>query len=127
NQTAAEAGLSETSHTHALDDLSDVDAAAPDDGDVLTWDDDASEWAPAAPQAGASALDDLTDVSVPSPSDGQALVWDSGAGEWVAGDVTPDALAYAETIGDGIETDYAVIHDLGTTDVVVQVWDISGA
>lgn len=35
----------------ALDDLTDVDAAAPDDGDVLTWDDGTSTWI-AAPAAG---------------------------------------------------------------------------
>lgn len=40
----------------ALDDLTDVDAAAPADQDVLTWDDGAGEWiAQAAPGAGLSA------------------------------------------------------------------------
>lgn len=45
-------GAAASSHTHALDDLSDVDAAAPSDGDVLTWDDGAGEWASAAPTGG---------------------------------------------------------------------------
>lgn len=35
----------------ALDDLTDVDAPAPDDGDVLTWDEGAGEWV-AAPGGG---------------------------------------------------------------------------
>jgi hypothetical protein len=36
-------------HTHALDDLSDVNAPAPNDLDVLSWDDGAGEWVPVAP------------------------------------------------------------------------------
>lgn len=49
-----------------------------------------------------------------------------------AGDVTIDLSAtgdgaYAETIGDGAATSFVVTHDLGTTDVHVQVWDVSGA
>lgn len=35
-----------------LDDLTDVDVASPADGDVLTWDDGAGEWVPAAPAGG---------------------------------------------------------------------------
>ena len=46
----------------ALDDLTDVEAAAPDDGDLLTWDDGAGEWIAAAPAAAASAFTELTDV-----------------------------------------------------------------
>ena len=39
--------------TLALDDLSDVDAAAPVNGDVLTWDESAGDWIPApAPGSG---------------------------------------------------------------------------
>jgi hypothetical protein len=37
----------------ALDDLTDVDAAAPSDGDVLTYDTGTSEWVAAAPSGGA--------------------------------------------------------------------------
>lgn len=47
----------------ALDDLTDVDAAAPDDGQVLAWDDGSSSWiavdlppAPSVPTAGTPAL-----------------------------------------------------------------------
>lgn len=36
----------------SLDDLDDVDAAAPSDGDVLTWDSVASEWVAEAPTGG---------------------------------------------------------------------------
>lgn len=38
--------------TLTLDDLDDVEASAPGDGHVLTWDDGAGEWVPAAPAGG---------------------------------------------------------------------------
>jgi hypothetical protein len=38
--------------TLSLDDLDDVDAASPGDGEVLTWDDGAGEWVPAEPAGG---------------------------------------------------------------------------
>lgn len=71
-------------HEHALDDLSDVAAAAPNDGDVLTWADGApGSWQPVAPTGGAMALDDLTDVDTGSPTNGQTLLFfDDG---WYAG------------------------------------------
>jgi hypothetical protein len=47
----------EGNHTHAggvsnLDDLADVNAAAPSDGDVLTWDATPGEWVASAPAGG---------------------------------------------------------------------------
>lgn len=50
-----------------LDDLTDVDAAAPDDGDVLTWNDGDGEWQPApAPGAGTGAATTLSFVTTAS-------------------------------------------------------------
>jgi hypothetical protein len=46
----------------ALDDLTDVNAPAPADQDVLTWDDGAGEWIPqAAPAGGGGGGDSITD------------------------------------------------------------------
>lgn len=45
-----------------LDDLADVNAAAPDDGDVLTWDDGAGEWIASAGASGSVALDSIWDA-----------------------------------------------------------------
>lgn len=42
NQTAAEAGLATSSHTHTLDSLSDVNASSPSSGDVLKF--NGTEW-----------------------------------------------------------------------------------
>lgn len=85
----------------ALDDIGDVDAPLPIDGDVLTWDDYAAEWVAAAP-AGGGALDDLTDVDAPSPADNDVLAWDDGAGAWVpVAPGTPDlSAAVLDDIGD---------------------------
>ncbi|MCK7475663.1 MAG: hypothetical protein MZV49_24275 [Rhodopseudomonas palustris] len=46
----------------ALDDITDVDAAAPNDGDVLTWAAGDNAWKAVAPSGGAGAFLDLTDV-----------------------------------------------------------------
>ena len=56
----------------ALDDLSDVDAASPSGGDVLTWDSGASEWVAGAP-AGAG------DVTGPASSTADSVALFDGA------------------------------------------------
>jgi hypothetical protein len=50
---------------------------------------------------------------------GDDYVWQHHAGG--TGSVS---AGYAETIGDGIETSIDVVHSLGTTDVLVQVYDL---
>lgn len=45
-----------------LDDLGDVDASAPNDGDVLTFDSGSSEWVPEAPTGGSGSVGDVLDV-----------------------------------------------------------------
>lgn len=84
----------------SLDDLFDVDAPSPADGDVLTWNDGSSEWIAAAPTGGGGSpqyLDDLLDVDVPYPVVGDVLTWDGYA--WVneaptgggsSANITPD-------------------------------------
>jgi hypothetical protein len=51
----------------SLDDISNVNAGAPDDGDVLTYDTGAGEWIAQAPSGGGggSSLDILNDYSTP--------------------------------------------------------------
>lgn len=64
--------------TFELDDIADVDAPAPTDGDVLTWNAGSSEWIAAAPTGGGGSqyLDDLLDVEAPYPNVGDVLTWD---------------------------------------------------
>jgi len=73
------------SSVDTLDDLSDVDAASPSDGQALVWSVSAQKWAPVTLEGGGSSvdtLDDLSDVDAASPSDGQALVWSVSAQKW---------------------------------------------
>jgi hypothetical protein len=68
----------------ALDDLTDVNAPTPGDGEVLTWDTGTSKWIAATASATVASLDNVGDVNVPTPSNGDVLTWDSTPGEWVA-------------------------------------------
>lgn len=103
----------------ALDDLTDVDAATPSDGDVLTWDNASSMWINLAPASGASALDDLTDVTVPTPSTGEVLTWNgsawvngtlpspgAGAGELLISDTPSTPLVFADILQNEAQDDF---------------------
>jgi hypothetical protein len=72
------AGISE------LDDVPDVNAPAPSNGDVLTWDSTPGEWvAQALPGAGAFVLGDATDVDTTGASTGDVLTFDGA--QWEPG------------------------------------------
>jgi hypothetical protein len=72
---------------NALGDIGNVAATAPTDGQVLKWNNSASQWQPQADSTGTQLLNTLTDVNAGSPQNLQALVWDSGTNKWIAGDV----------------------------------------
>jgi hypothetical protein len=100
----------------ALDDLSDVNAPAPVDQDVLTWDDGAGEWiAQVSPAGGAAYLDDLLDVYFPSgePDIGDVLTYESGGWTSMPGG---GALALDDL------TDVDAITGLSDQDVLT--WDV---
>ena len=71
------ANYSDVSHVHALDDLSDVDAPAPTDGQVLTYDFYAEEWIAADPTGGGGIEE--------APEDGQLYGRKDAAWEVVPG------------------------------------------
>lgn len=79
----------------ALDDLTDVEASAPDDGDTLIWDSSSGQWitGPGAAAPPELALDDLTDVQATSPNEGDTLVWDASTGAWITAPAAPPSLA----------------------------------
>lgn len=71
-----------------LDDIGDVNASAPADGQVLTWDNSAGEWIAAAPGTGVTAFTQLNDVpSAYTGHGGKFVKVNSGATalEFVAG------------------------------------------
>ena len=98
-----DADYADIAHAHALDDISDVNAAAPNNNDVLTWDSTPGEWVAAAPAGGSNALDDLTDVNAPAPNDLDVLTWDADPGEWV-----PQAAGSGPHALDAGQTDVAI-------------------
>ena len=60
-----------------------------------------------------------------------ATIAEAAAGTDAARAVTPQGLTsfieareHKETIGNGVDTEYNVVHNLGTTDVIVQIYDI---
>lgn len=88
-----------------------VAAAAPDDGDVLTWNDTASQWEPAAGGGGSfTAGGDLDGTSSnqtvvglqtralasTAPSDGQVIKWNDSGNQWEPGAVVATSPATAD-------------------------------
>ena len=63
-----------------LGQLNDVDAALPQDGDLLVYDSPTGDWV-----AGELPLDDLSNVNTTGIVDGQVLVWDEIAQAFVPG------------------------------------------
>lgn len=65
-----------------LDDIPDVNAPTPTNGDVLTWDSTPGEWvSQPLPGAGAFALGDATDCDTAGQTSGDVLTYDGA--EWV--------------------------------------------
>jgi hypothetical protein len=70
------------SNIRYLDDLLDVEAPSPGDGEVLSRDAATARWVPrAASTPGAHVLDSHSDVTISAPQVDDALVWNGGA--WV--------------------------------------------
>ncbi len=64
-----------------LDDLADVSVAAPNDGDVLTFNNTSGDWEAAAPTTGATDLDGLSDVTITFPATDALLQFDGS--QWI--------------------------------------------
>ena len=96
------------SHEHALDDLTDVEAPAPSDGELLTWNTD--HWEPGPNNLGHDhALDALSDVNAAAPGTDQVLAFDGT--NWVPTDATTGG---AEVLNDLDDVD-AAAPDEGNT------------
>jgi hypothetical protein len=82
----------------ALDDLDDVDAAAPSDGDVLTWNDTAGAWEPAAGGGGSGIVESIvagTGINVDDTDPANPVVSATGSG---SGDVVGPGSSVDNTL-----------------------------
>ena len=81
SHTAGEGSSASVSLNATLDNLSDVSASAPTDGNFLKYVSASSAWVPASIPT-INYLDDIGDVSASAPSSGQFLKWNGTA--WIA-------------------------------------------
>jgi len=103
-------------------DAANLTSGASTDGQVLTSDGaGGAAWEDQA--GGASAFTDLTDTPADYTDDGGKYVR-VNSGETALEFVDLPETAYAETIGDGIDDTFDIVHNLDSTDVIVQVWDL---
>ena len=86
-----------------LDDVPDVNAPSPSNGDVLTWDSTPGEWVPQAPPgAGSFVLGDATDVDTTAAASGNVLTYDGAQWEPAAptgGSTTVGSIVMGTTAG----------------------------
>ena len=73
-----------------LDDLADVAAATPTNGDIIVWNNAAGEW---QNQRHRHSLDDLTTVEAPAPNDRDLLTFDAVSRRWIPDTLSLDGLA----------------------------------
>ena len=82
SHTPGEGSSASVALNATLDDLSNVTAPSPSDGQFLKYVSASSAWAPAAIPT-INALDDIGDVNAPAPTDGQFLKYVSASSAWV--------------------------------------------
>lgn len=82
SHTAGEGSSASVSLNATLDNLSDVSASAPTDGNFLKYVSASSAWVPAAIPT-INNIDDIGDVIAPSPTDGYFLKYVSASSSWV--------------------------------------------
>jgi hypothetical protein len=102
--------------TASLNDLGDVNIATPSSGQGLVW--DGSVWLNTTIPL---SLNGLTDVIITSATPNQVLKWNGT--NWV-NDESPSSISgttFSETIGDGVQSQFALMHNLSTRNVVVSI------
>ena len=82
SHTPGEGSSASVALNATLDDLSNVTAPSPSDGQFLKYVSASSAWVPAAIPT-INALDDIGDVNAPAPTDGQFLKYVSASSAWV--------------------------------------------
>ena len=83
---------STVSHTHVLNDLSDVNAN-PSPGDALVWNSVAGEWQAGKPGTVINSLNDISDVSITEITSNEILVWNGTS--WINNTLEEAGIARA--------------------------------
>jgi hypothetical protein len=96
SHTPGEGSSASVALNATLDDLSNVTAPSPADGNFLKYVSASAAWVPAAVPT-INALDDIGNVNAPVPTDGQVLKYVSASSAWVAADSTGGATAPTTT------------------------------
>jgi hypothetical protein len=102
--------------TASLNDLGDVNIATPSSGQGLVW--DGSVWLNTTIPL---SLNGLTDVIITSATPNQVLKWNGT--NWV-NDESPSSISgttHSQIIGDGVESQFIVTHNLSTRNIVVSI------
>ena len=139
--------------TAVIDDLSDVNASAPSNGEALVYNSTSGNWESSTISASTSwgsitgtlssqtdlqsalngkldttaVIDDLSDVSAPSPSNGQSLVYNSTSGNWEANTVST-STAWGDitgTLSSQSDLQSALNGKLDTTAVIDDLSDVN--
>ena len=91
-------GEPQPSYDNLLENLGDVNAPTPADGECLSWVAAASKWEPGSCGGGGlgsvtgepapsydNLLVNLVDVNISSPGDGECVKWDNASSKWITG------------------------------------------
>jgi hypothetical protein len=116
SHTPGEGSSASVSLDATLDDLSNVTATSPADGNFLKYVSASSSWVPAAIPT-INALDDIGDVSVASPTVGHYLQWSGSA--WTSASVSGGSTVTASTTPPSSPTSGSIWFDSGTAKTYV--------
>ena len=97
-------------HEHALSELTDVNIAVPQGGQVLMYDTLSNRWE-AGDVGGVTTLSDLEDVNPTTPLDGQILMWDASTATWINSMISLGDLNGVDLNSDTAEVDDVLVWD----------------
>jgi hypothetical protein len=98
-----------------------IDAATPEDTNVLKYDAGLNKYIPGVASTVAS-LDDLTDVIISGATPNQILKFDGT--NWINAEASSGGAigsTFSAAIGDGSETEYVIAHNFSTRNIVVSI------
>jgi hypothetical protein len=118
SHTAGEGSSASVSLNATLDNLSDVNAPSPADGNFLKYVSASSAWVPASIPT-INALDDIGDVNATSPTTGYFLKWDGSA--WVPAAAGAAATTTTASVNTAITIDSFALSAAHAAEFTVKV------